>query len=177
MNTELNNRWTLLSKAKQTLLDELNSWPENRMQETPAQGWSASQVLEHILTSETGTLGYMKKKSSSGWETLELTGEEHKERSNALNSRLASSLKIQAPSVLPEPTNQYTLIQLSSTWNKLRDEMESFIVSVDPTHYDKLVFRQPIVGMLNLLQTLEFLENHIHHHIPQLDRIRQELRF
>lgn len=177
MNTELNTRWIKLSNAKQTLLEELNTWPDDRIKETPKQGWSASQVLEHILTSETGTLGYMKKKSSSGWETLELTGEEHKERSNALNSRLVSAMKIQAPSVLPEPTNQYTLIQLTSTWNKLREEMENFITSVDPSHYDKLVFRQPIVGMLNLLQTLEFLENHIHHHIPQLDRIRQELQF
>ncbi len=177
MNTELKSRWVSLSKARQTILDELNTWPEDHIQQQPAQGWSASQVLEHILSSETGTLGYMKKKSTSGWETLEVTGEEHKERSNALNSRLVSPMKIQAPSVLPEPTNQYALTQLISAWDRLRAEMEHFLASVDVAHYDKLVFRQPVAGMLNLLQTVEFLENHIHHHIPQLERIRQELQF
>jgi hypothetical protein len=177
METNLETRWSNLNLSKKKFLDILTSWPSEKIQQQPAQGWSASQVIEHILTSETGTLGYMKKKSSSGWATLEIAGFEQEKNSQALNTRLASSERFRAPSVLPEPSNKFTLQQLETTWSALRNELEEFLSGIDPIHFDKLVFRQPAAGMLNITQTLEFLNNHIQHHIPQLNRIREELKF
>lgn len=177
MNTTLETRWNQLKISKEKFLEIVGSWPKDKIQQRPSEGWSASQVIEHILASETGTIGYMKKKSASGWETLEVTGAEQQQNSLALNTRLASPEKFRAPSVLPEPSNQFNLAQLLLSWNTLRKDMEEFISGIDPEHFDKLVFRQPAAGMLNVLQTLEFLNNHIEHHIPQLERIREELKF
>jgi hypothetical protein len=175
MNDQLFTRWTGLEEAKSEFLTELYSWETEDLSRKPGVGWSAIQVMEHILTAERGTLGYMKKKSSSGWEGLEITGHEHNVSSKAVNERLQSPEKYQAPSVLSEPTGISSLGEHINDWNQLRSEMKDFVESVDPVYYNRLVFRQPIAGMLNLLQALEFMTYHIHHHIPQLHRIKDAI--
>ena len=171
MNTELKTRWTELVAARADFFKELEKFSEAQFHQLPQHGWSAAQVVEHVLGAETGTLGYMRKKSSSGWDALEKTGDEHIAKSKAVNTRLASPEKYAAPSILNEPTNQYSKTQLIQQWNQVRMEMEQFLGEVDPMHNDKLVFRQPIAGMLNVLQAVEFMHHHLRHHIPQLHRI------
>jgi len=177
MNTELETRWNDLVHAQEAFLASLNGWSDEQLRKQAEGSWSANQVLEHILIAETGTLGYMKKKSSSGWDVLEKTGEEHIQKSKAVNTRLASPDRYQAPSVLPEPTNNYSFEQMNTQWKMLREDMIKFISSVDDVHYDKLVFRQPIAGMLNLLQAMEFMNYHIRHHLPQIQRIKEAQGF
>jgi hypothetical protein len=176
MHPDIEKHWHKLEEAKKTYLEKLSEIPSELLHTQPVDSWSAIQVTEHLLFSETGTLGYMKKKSSGGWDALESTGQEQKANSDALNSRLISPEKYKAPSVLPEPANASSLDELTAQWDSVRHEMLTFVDGVSPEHYDKLVFRQPIAGMLNILQTLEFIGHHIHHHIPQLERIAKELK-
>ena len=175
MNPIIASRWSELHLAKLEILDVLNSWSDAELLHRPGTGWSAVQVLEHIFASETGTLGYMRKKSSSGWEALELTGEDQVKASTALNLRLQSSERFAAPDVLAPPPGDTGFSQLVSAWDGLRIEMYHFFDEIQPVFYDRLVFRQPNAGMLNVIQTIEFLSNHIRHHIPQLERIKSSL--
>lgn len=177
MNSELEVRWKLLTQTRDAFLAVVSSWSEDQKHAQPEESWSASQVLEHILASEVGTLGYMKKKTSSGWENMEVTAQEHREKSNALNTRLASPENYKAPSILQEPTNNFPFQQLIQQWKSTQNEMEDFIMTIDEKNYDKLIFRQPMAGMLNILQTLEFLQKHTEHHIPQLHRIKESQGF
>lgn len=139
----------------------------------PSGEWSIAQVVEHILSSETGTLGYMKKKSSGGWDALDDAGDEHHDSSAAINARLESNERYKAPDVLPEPTNSISLHQLFEKWNTLRSELIAFVSSIQPEHFHKLVFRQPAAGMLTVLHALEFMDAHLRHHLPQIERIRK----
>lgn len=177
MNTELETRWNDLVKAREEFLEAFKDLSDDQQRSQPQDAWSANQVLEHILIAETGTLGYMKKKSSSGCDILEKTGEEHIQKSKAVNTRLQLPDRYQAPSVLTDPTNNYSFDQLNAQWNLIREDMKNFIGNVDEKHYDKLVFRQPIAGMLNLLQAMEFMIYHIRHHIPQIQRIKEAKGF
>ncbi len=133
--------------------------------------WSIAQVVEHLVSSESGTLGYMKKKCSSGWESLEEAGDEHRANSAAINARLESNERYKAPDVLPEPTNDIDLQELFSRWNLLREEMKLFLAHVPSEHLNKLVFRQPAAGMLNTVHALKFMDAHLRHHLPQIERI------
>jgi hypothetical protein len=177
MKTAIEQRWDELSASRELIMMDLSTWSKEQFAFQPADGWSASQVIEHIMSSETGTLGYMKKKSSGGWETLSTTSEQEKASSEALNKRLASNEKFKAPPVLPEPSNTFSYTELKSGWDKLRAEMHEFILTIEEQHFDKLVFRQPAAGMLNILQAMEFLNQHILHHIPQIERIKQSQNF
>ena len=172
MHTELLSRWEQLQASKQALESAIaNSTCDAHFQ--PADGWSIAQVVEHLIASEGGTLGYMKKKSSGGWDVLEEATAEHHERSNAINARLESDERYKAPDVLPEPGNSTSLQDLLQKWNALRRELEAFLLTLDVTHFNKLVFRQPSAGMLTILHALEFMDAHLRHHLPQINRIQQ----
>lgn len=172
MNPELQSRWQQLEESKQAMVSMLG----NRLRDEhfqPTGEWSMAQVVEHILASEGGTLGYMKKKSSGGWDSLEEATSEHHEKSSAINARLESDERYKAPDVLPEPGNTTPLNELLHTWNLLREQLYNFLLTIESAHHNKLVFRQPAAGMLTVLHTLEFMDAHLRHHLPQIERINQ----
>ena len=145
--------------------------------QAPAEGeWSVCQVFEHIVQSETGTLGYMVKKSSSGWDVLETEQAEHQQNGDALSQRLQSNEKYKAPAILPEPPNTTSLASLEHDWPLLRAQLKAFFEAVPPAHYDKLVFKQPYAGMISAPRAAAFLSNHIAHHIPQIESIIQRIQ-
>ena len=170
MHAEIASRINQLNASKQ-LLEEIIAASNCNPHVGPAGEWSIAQVVEHILSSETGTLGYMKKKSSGGWDALEDAGDEHRASSAAINARLESNERYKAPDVLPEPTNALALGELFEKWNALRTELVEFVSHIQPEHFHKLVFRQPAAGMLTVLHALEFMDAHLRHHLPQIERI------
>ncbi len=172
MHTELLSRWKQLQTSKQALESAIaNSTCDAHFQ--PAAGWSIAQVVEHLIASEGGTLGYMKKKSSGGWDVLDEATAEHHEKSTAINTRLESDERYKAPDVLPEPGNSTSITDLLQKWNALREELEVFLLTIEATHFNKLVFRQPAAGMLTIIHALEFMDAHLRHHLPQIKRIQQ----
>lgn len=172
MSSELDMLFIKLNETTQDFISIIQGWTPQQLSARQGADWSANQVIEHLITSETGTLGYMKKKSSSGWDTLEEATEENKTAGKALTTRLSSNQKIVAPSVLAEPSNQFTNEQLIAGWQAQRNELKLFLDNVAPQHYNKLVFRQPAIGMIDIISTMQFMERHVHHHIFQLERIK-----
>jgi hypothetical protein len=172
MHTELQSRWEQLEASKREMESAIHLATRDAHFQPPGE-WSMAQVIEHLLASEGGTLGYMKKKSSGGWELLEDATHEHHEKSRAINERLESNERYKAPDVLPEPGNAITMDELLNKWNELRDELYSFLNTINPEQFTKLVFRQPAAGMLTILHALEFMDAHIRHHLPQIARIQK----
>jgi uncharacterized damage-inducible protein DinB len=169
-------RWNELADARERFLAELDLIGEELVNRRPAPGeWSALQVLEHLVASETGTLGYIRKKTSSGWEPLEVAGPAHTEAGEALIERLRSDERYTAPAILAEPQGAENYRRLLERWEQLREEMEHFFFSLDEEFFPRLVFRQPAAGQIHLFHTLEFLRYHLDHHVPQLRRIRAAL--
>jgi len=162
-----------LAASRGLLLAELDGMSPKQLAASQNESWSAVQVIEHIMWSETGTLGYMKKKTSSGWEGLLLASEEENLKSSMLNNRLASDERYKAPAILPDPEGKKTLQELVNDWNLLREDIVKFVNDLDENFYDRLVFKQPIAGPLSLFQTLQFLNHHMRHHIPQIKRIKE----
>lgn len=169
---ELTTRWESLVSAKKDFIHLFTDMSDEQRSWQPEGGWSANQVLDHLLIAETGTLGYMKKKSSGGWDTLEDTTDEIRAISSTFNQRLGSEERWKAPDILPQPSNAHDFTSLQNRWETLRTEMHAFLSHIQPVHYEKLVFRQPYAGMLNSLQALEFMTLHIRHHIHQINRIK-----
>jgi len=169
-------RWNALTDARDRFLEELSMLEGEGVSHTPIEGWSALQVMEHIMSSERGTLGYLMKKTSSGWEILEAAGLEEIAAGEALVQRLESPERFKAPSVLSEPVGAESLESVTAAWDALREDFEVFLFSLDEEFYPRLVFRQPAAGPIHLFHTLEFLRSHIDHHIPQLVRIRESFQ-
>lgn len=175
MHPLLETKLAALTQARIVFQKEFEHLSEAQCAQPPVEGWTIRQVVQHILASETGTLGYMKKKSSSGWESLEEASAEQEQNSAMLNSRLQSDERYKAPAVLPDPQNDVSIADSFAYWDKLRSDLIDFLENVEEVNLNKLVFRQPAAGMLNVVQTLDFLTNHLNHHIPQIKRIVAEV--
>ena len=161
-------------EAKQDFTNLFADMTETQRSWQPQYGWSANQVLNHLLIAETGTLGYMIKKSSGGWDILDDTTDEIRAISKVFNERLGSDERWKAPDILPQPSNEMDFETLRTRWDELRAGIQAFFSQIQPEHFEKLVFREPYAGMLNSLQALEFMTLYIRHHINQIHRIKNE---
>jgi DNA-binding FrmR family transcriptional regulator len=163
-----------LTEAKQQALQYFEGLSTEQINSAPEGEWSMVQVIEHILMSEGGTLGYMMKKTSSGFDVLDRVGEQERLAENMLVKRLDSGERYKAPAVLPDPAGGASLEELSTKWEKLRGQLNAFISSVPEEYYDRLIFKQPAAGMITLNGTMDFLNSHLRHHFVQLERLRSQ---
>lgn len=171
MNAELNNAWMKLERSKEHFLGLLNAWSAERLAERPNNGWSALQVVEHLITSENGTLEYLRKKTLAPPEALPEAGDKEAETSRKLNLALKSEHRWEAPPILASPGGGYSLEQLLTTWGNLREDWSAFLHDLGDDYNHKVLFRHPLAGYLSLMQTLAFLDHHIEHHVHQIRRI------
>jgi hypothetical protein len=175
MNSNIEALLEALHHQKNSILHELDTWDEKSRTSAPAGHWNSLQIIEHIMQSESGVLGYMMKKTSSGWESIEFTNEEHAAKSAALNERLISREQYKIPAVLSEPEASADYATLKKRWNELHQRIHDFVLQLNPEFYGRQIFNQPAAGRLNLSQTLEFLTYHILHHTYQLERLKSSL--
>ena len=173
MTEEFKNAIEQLKASRELAFNMVEGWSEDQLNFKPSpESWNVIQIFQHIMFSEAGTFGYVLKKASSGWEALDVVGEQEKANGEKLVSRLETKAKYAAPLVLPEPMGDETIEKLKSRWNELRDKMIPFFENMDEAFYDRLVFKQPAAGMITPLVTIQFLTKHIEHHFMQLDELK-----
>ncbi len=171
MTIERANAFKILENRKNAFLDLFAGWSDERLGARPEGGWSALQVVEHLITSEHGTLAYLQKKTLAPAETLTVAGETEAQTARRLMLALKSDQKWEAPQVLAPPSGEFSLDRMSTMWHELRRGYEGLLQNLDPAYDYRLVFQHPVAGKLSLLQTLDFLEHHIQHHVHQIRRI------
>jgi hypothetical protein len=157
---------------------DLSAWTPEQLSWKPDETtWSALQILEHIVFVEVISLGYMKKKTSDGWENLTRVGDAHIAASITMNLRLLSNDKYKAPDVLPAPVGDKSFQELLGMWEGIRADFSVFMKGLGVEYRDRLIFKHPISGPMTPAQTLEFLNYHIGHHVPQFQRLRDNQGF
>ncbi|MDG1261195.1 MAG: DinB family protein [Flavobacteriales bacterium] len=154
------------------MLAELATWTESELKNHDEGQWNALQVVDHVITSEKGTLGYLMKKTKANPADLPIQGQANEIAGSKLNDALKTDRKWKAPDVLPQPKGDRSLEEMAAYWEGLQGKMVEFVSSLDKAFDDKLIFRHPIAGLLDLKATIEFLANHIDHHMHQLHRIK-----
>jgi len=174
MTTSIENKLRDLTDAKYQALQYFEGLSAEQMNSAPEGEWSMVQVIEHVLFSEGGTLGYMMKKTSSGFDALDRVGDPERLAQTALVKRLDSGERYKAPAILPDPTGGASLAELNYKWDKIREQLNTFVSNVPYEFYDRLVFKQPVAGMITLEGTLDFLNAHLRHHFIQLERLRAQ---
>jgi hypothetical protein len=177
MTDEFKNAIEGLKAAREEAFNRVANWNEQELNFKPSpESWNVIQIFQHILSSETGTFGYILKKTSSGWEGLDRVGEEEKANGEKLVNRLSSTEKFAAPAVLPAPQGEESLDEVKARWNELRDKMIPFFENMDEAFYDRLVFKQPAAGMISPIAAIQFLTKHIEHHFMQLDELKSAMK-
>ena len=177
MNHRLHLRLEQLEHATNRLLASATDLGEQAYQ-TPGPGqWSAAQVVQHLVVSETGIGLYMEKK------LLQAEGLQKAGIGSFLKSRLLRVMlrlpftRFKAPSYLVKLTPEAvpTLPELRAEWEATRRRLERTLNEYPGKLLDRAIFKHPRSGMLTITQTMDFMLDHILHHQKQVERITKQV--
>ncbi len=171
MNQKLQRIFDGAEADRKKILAQVADLSEDKFSQQPANKWSISQILAHIILAERISLQYMRKKSlgidSAGdsglWEDLKFL---------VLKFSQRVPLKYKAPKVLAENEPEtLTYKEIEKEWQQGRDELKKFIETFRDEQMKKKIYRHPVSGMLNVMQAVAFFREHANHHLPQIRRL------
>lgn len=160
----------LRRKALMNLIAPLSN--EKYNQQPSSDSWSVAQAANHIFLSEQLSTAYIRKKLSypdtllpfqiKSWGGVYL-----------IKLVLWTGYKRKAPVNINMWEQQTILSQadLELQWSKLRADMISLIEKHQEAFGSHMVYRHPFAGRMTMHQMLIFLNDHMAHHIKQINRI------
>lgn len=171
MNTSALVAFERLENQRQQLLNRLINIPADRLHASPPGKWSAIRILTHLLTSEKLSVGYMYKKSL-GIETLPDSGMKQVVLSAALKISQRIPLRYKAPKIVEENTpEELSLPELIRQWDEVRNSLKGLLERIGTRHQKRLIFKHPLAGKFNAAQAVDFMYEHVNHHLPQIKRL------
>jgi len=162
-------REKFLNLYRQQNTDQLQFRPE-------ADSWNMLQVLRHIVTAESLSLAYINRKVSKA-DKLPEVDFMTKIRALLLKIALALPIKFKAPKIA-EVKEEFPFYESTAEeWDKVRYELGELLKNADEEIFSKTIYKHPRAGYFTLKQTLDFMEDHIDHHLKQVDRIMKHPQF
>ena len=171
MDAKLEKRWKLLDADWAQTMQLLQGLTKDQFAWNPDDGqWSIDQVMDHLYKAESGSLAYLKKKTS-GDAPLPQTGVVHELKWQAVKRALVSKKKWKAPAVVAAIPPVEDHDKLMSDFNTTRAECRIYVEGLDMKLRTAEVFRHPIAGRMSVYRMLDFFIYHFRHHNYQIDRI------
>jgi len=128
--------------------------------------WSAIQILEHIYLSQGGIYKYIKDKGLE--QNVGKAGVKDRIKNLGLKFMLNGKNKFKAPKILPIPLNKHTPEELQKKFQVLNQSIQTFFESLPEEKLNKVVFKHPRAGKMDILAVVKFWSQHWHHHEQQL---------
>ena len=96
--------------------------------------------------------------------------------SKILNSKLNSEQKFKVPKILSQPDNGISFDELKENWDNSRLYLINTVENFPKDKMNKAIFKHPVAGKLSISQTLSFMINHLKHHVPQINNLKENLK-
>ncbi|MCO6493199.1 MAG: DinB family protein [Phaeodactylibacter sp.] len=177
MTPSLDRRLARMNQRLQSLLDELSAHDNETLNRQPADGgWSALQVMHHLILAEEGSVKYVKKKLSFN-PGLEPAGLASGWRSFLLNFYFGLPFKFKAPpgvgdGALPARSD---FRETSERWLAGRKALREYLESLPPDLFRKSIYRHPFAGRMSLEGMVKFFDGHFERHRKQIERVLREV--
>jgi uncharacterized damage-inducible protein DinB len=159
-----------LLKEYQDEIQGLNS--EQLNQKSEGGNWSIAEIIYHISHAEKAIVQYIQKKLNNPSETKK-AGFKSWYKASLPRLALKSSRKFKAPKQLDEPKGPYHVDQLMEEWKTIRFALEETYHQVPEELIRHQLFKHPVVGKINLQQTLGFMADHMQRHLLQIRGIKK----
>ncbi|MBK9730749.1 MAG: DinB family protein [Chitinophagaceae bacterium] len=173
--TKLLRQFNALEVSRVKLMDDLKKLEKGSLQFKPnADKWSVNQVLNHLQFSERASITYATKKMQGG-KSVHKTGLSATVRSEALSLFLRSGYKWKAPAVLAAASENLPFEEVLQRWNETRVQMKSFLENLPEDLISREIYKHPRAGRLNVIQMMQFFQDHFNHHLPQINRLKKEI--
>lgn len=172
MNETLLRQNASYTTAVQKLLDEMQTYDDALLNRRPESGgWSALQVMEHLILSETLSLQYVRKKIGYGG-TFDKRGLASVWRRFLLWAYLGTPIKFKAPVLVAEDKlpEHSSLADVRTRWEQLRADWTQFLEKLPPELTDRAIYKHPVAGRLGWPETIAFFNIHFNRHRKQIRR-------
>lgn len=164
-----------LSDLKEKLMNSIKEYSQEELNYKPSpEQWGISEVIEHLIDSETGINKYINFRLQNINEQPSV-GLKNYLKSKVLNKKLQSNQKFKVPDVLPQPQSGADYASLKEKWDNSRMYLIQTVEGFPNDKLNKGVFLHPKAGLLSINQTLSFFINHLKHHIPQVNNLKMTL--
>lgn len=171
VNSQLQQQFHTLEKQRESIISWIRPLSEAQLRHHQPGKWSIAQIISHLIASEQLSVNYLNKKIRAINELGNTTwADDIKMNLLILSQRVP--LRYKAPKVVVEHTELLDQAQaLSSRWDQTRIELRTLLEKFQDDQLRKKVFRHPVAGRLNILQTIRFFQEHIIHHTPQIKKL------
>lgn len=171
MNPKMYRIFRQFESRKQNLFDHLSQLSTAQLHYTPNEvSWSIIQVLDHLLTSETASLNYCRKKINAG-DSLPKAGLFTSLKMEFYLMMLRSKIKFKAPMVVSNPSGSLSLIAMKQSHELQMNRLKDFIEAYPVKYVHKAIFKNPVIGRITLDQMVLFLDAHLQHHLYQINAL------
>ena len=75
---------------------------------------------------------------------------------------------VDVPHESMEPHGRFSMEELLSRWEDVRQKMQSVLGEANPDNQDNLVYRHPYAGPLDMAETLNFIDVHFDNHVRHI---------
>lgn len=176
MNKELEQSYHQLIETKKAFLKRIKEKTVEQQAFKPDESsWSMVEVFEHILLSEGGILKYLKKRPPA--ETEYKVGLKSKIAYAAAAQFYKSSGKVKVPIKGLTPEGKRSLDDLIQESDENNAFIHSIIVDFPEEKLKYSVFKHPVSGAMTMQNTIKFFNNHIVHHVHQLNRLEKHAHY
>ena len=169
MLAKLQKEFDSLNNLLERVLNFASNLSDRKLHQSPQGAWSAAQIIYHLKESEKGTLAYLTKKIQTPASEVTKGGINARIRSFMLSRALRNyKKKFRAPSVLSEMPEQPDFKKVRSEYLEIRRDMGLLLGQFDKEMLGRTYFKHPVAGRITILQTLEFLKDHLERHEEQI---------
>jgi uncharacterized damage-inducible protein DinB len=150
------------------IFEAVNNLDVERFNQKPDEkSWSIAQIMEHLYLAEEFSLSYMSKKMKAR-DKLKKAGLSSFFKSKLLNACLRSSVKFKAPSLTNPSDNQYKPNDFTAQWMSHDEKFKQYLSDFPAELVYVEIFKHPVAGKLNMIQTLQFMSIHAQRHKNQI---------
>ncbi len=174
---QIDHQFEKLELRRIALMKLITSLSNDKYNQQPSSdSWSVAQAANHIFLSEQLSTAYIRKKLSYP-DTLQPFQLKSWGGVFLIKLALWSNYKRKAPVAINMWEQQTILSQeeLEQQWIKLRTDMIALIEKNQEAFGSHMVYRHPFAGRMTMHQMLIFLNDHMAHHMKQINRIVSKL--
>ncbi len=176
MNNTLNQKLNSLINIRKSFLERINNYSEEQLLfKINNNEWNILEVLDHVSLSEKLVIKLFKKYPPA--ETKYKVTLSSKLKNKALSLFYKSSKKVKMPMNTLAPRGNVSLGDLNQEMEDQFSSLQEYCENHPEEKMNYSVFKHPVSGGMTMENTVQFFEQHIIHHIHQLNKIEKDSNF
>jgi hypothetical protein len=171
MNSKIEDLFQKFENSRLELFSFLDTFPKEKMNQSISdKKWSVVQVINHLKEAEKGSVLYITKKIERSTK-FEKSGFKSTYRYLILRLAFILPIKYKQPPMLDEPTNDMTIDEAKENWSVVRNDMRAILEQMNDEQITSEIFKHPLVGKMNMIQSIKFMQKHFDRHEEQIKNI------